>query len=474
MHSRFKITLSKAGGYIRSPYRRIRRLAESHPKTITIIKFATLYGIFWIDAWRKMDPDFGWHLKAGEITLRHGLPTHDIFTYTAPSFPWINHEWASDMVLYLIHSSFGFVGLATAYALLWTLPFWLLARKARLFTLILAACAVMPFSGIRSIAWSVLGFSILIRLLESKSRRAVLFIPLIFLVWANIHGGFVAGFALVGYYALRYRRPQLWVILAASTLMTFINPYGPRLYEEIARTMTDAKLHRQIREWMPFNLPLSSLTLVAIWLAGFLTFTKKRLRDWFSLGPILLAASLSSARHFPLFAITVVRDIDDFITKGRQLLPRHLDGRRRAIVVLFCACITAWLVVPVVVAFSKPVNREARYPHDTLVYLSEHSCDGRLFNAYHFGGYLIWKLPQVPVYIDGRMPSWRDEEGKRLVDNYFDSLRNDTVRHREFARYDIRCALLDARANKTTVRALQGEGWRVVSSDSASVLLIAP
>jgi hypothetical protein len=47
------------------------------------------------------------------------------------------------------------------------------------------------------------------------------------------------------------------------------------------------------------------------------------------------------------------------------------------------------------------------YPQNAIAYLKTRLPAGQIFSTYDWGGYLIWKLPEKKVFIDGRMPSWR-------------------------------------------------------------------
>ncbi len=67
------------------------------------------------------------HLKTGEYILENGtFPRHDIFSYTMPNKPWINHEWLSQVVFYAIYNKFGFDGLIILRALVVSSAFLLL------------------------------------------------------------------------------------------------------------------------------------------------------------------------------------------------------------------------------------------------------------------------------------------------------------------------------------------------------------
>src|SRR6266568_6224622 len=106
--------------YLAKLTKRVRLHLISHPDQITTVKLAIVFCLFWIICWGRLDLDFGWHLQAGNYIRQHGVPSHDIFTYTANTFRWADHEWGNDVFVSFIYQHFGFVGLTTIYAAIWT------------------------------------------------------------------------------------------------------------------------------------------------------------------------------------------------------------------------------------------------------------------------------------------------------------------------------------------------------------------
>jgi hypothetical protein len=311
----------------------------------------------------------------------------------------------------------------------------------------------------------------------SKSRAVLYSIPLLFLVWANLHAGFIAGFGILGFLAVKQRR-KIWLyILGASILASFINPYGPRLYVEIFRTLSDHELHNQINEWFPVHMPMLSWIFAILWASGFVLFTRKKLASWLNLSLILLLSALSANRNVPLFVVASVKDLNGNFSRALKVLPRGLDIPRKLIV-----CFSAGMVLSVVLLGAYEVyssvannNREADYPVQAVAYLTAHPCRGNLFNDYNYGGFLIWKLPSEPVFIDGRMPSWRDPSGHKYLDTYFSILKTPSVQKTQFKKYNIQCVLLGSKAsNYAIVKRLQKAGWKTAVQANYSYLLIAP
>jgi len=466
MHKRFMYIFSRL-------YHEAGHYASRHARIVSTLKIAIVFGLFYVHTWQRLDPDFGWHLTAGNYIRQHWIPSHDLFTYTAKSYPWINHEWASDVIVSWLYQIGGFIALTVVFAGLWTAAICLFRNKIKLGVLIVATLALLPYVSVRPMVWSLVFLALLIETINRKFKHKILYLPVLFILWANLHGGFIVGLAVIAYFIVK-KRQWLWVwLLLICTLVTFINPYGPRLYLEILHTLSDPALHHEITEWLYFHLPRITWFFIILWGVGFVLYDKNKLKNWFGLGPIFLIASLSASRNFPLFVVIGLRDID----KHSQLfrLPKDLDKFRKAIIALFILATIGIIGYFMYISYLPLHNREAGYPKQAIAYLQTHKCSGHLFNFYDYGGYVIWKLPSVPVYIDGRMPSWRDPEGKTYMKRYNDILDKSSVRKEEFTRYNIRCALLSSSSiHRRLNNSLRADGWSVASKGNGAVLLMAP
>ena len=458
-----------------SPVRRGIDFLAAHPRLRTLGQFAVLFALFFVVSWRKLDPDFGWHLQSGTYIRAHGVPAHDIFSYTAPHFAWINHEWGNDVIVSWLYGLGGYGLLAALYAGLWSAALVVAGCRARLGVLLLAAFAVLPYAGIRPTAWTVLFLALVFRAIWSSRRWLIWLLPLLFIPWANIHAGFVIGLGIILYSAAYYRRPALFGVLGLAALATFVNAYGPRLYVEVARTLFDPSLHQQIGEWAPLSFLSLADVFIIVWGAGGVLFEERSMWRWLRPSVLLVLASLSANRNVPLFVVSAVAECSRYMGVGAQTLAQS-GGKtlRRSLVfaALAIVLITAYWARSNV---WPPGNREAHYPQQAVAYLQMHACDGQLFNDYNYGGYLIWKLPSESVYVDGRMPSWKDNSGQKYMTRYYDLLAHPAQYQTEFQRYNIQCVLLGHnRRNAAMVVHLRDDGWRAAVQTPDSVLLLAP
>ena len=439
------------------------------------LAFSIVYLIYFIDSYSELDPDFGWHVKSGEQILNHGIPSHDIFTYTASDFPWIGHEWLNDSIVYILNNFGGYFALSLVFAGLWTLSMKIATGRASGMLPIIASISTIPFSGVRTLTWTMLGVATLLWVLRDKSKKYLNYTPLLFLVWSNIHGSFVIGFIIILYYALFSKSKKLLFLLILSSIASLINPYGWKVYEEIFRTLTDTTLRSNITEW-GFLRPNHIIILYPIvWLSGYIYFNNKGWRRFVSLPVLLFVLSLNSNRMFPIFVLVSLFDFFEFSKKFAHDLPKQINKIAKLIISVVG---TIFLIVPICIYLNEIKNlkfdRESDYPSRIASYLNENPCHGNTFNHYDFGGYLIWKVPIQKVYIDGRMPSW-SLNGLNYMQRYNDVLKNTDIRKNEFYKFNIKCAVLTKNGNLDSKirKELLAEGWIMIVSDERAALLVS-
>src|SRR4051794_1359767 len=182
------------------------------PSVADLIFFAVLLsftlgraasGLLW-------DTSTGWHIRNGENILRTlRIPHTDPFSYTMAGQPWYAWEWLWDAVNGVLHLQFGLSGVvlfcALVLALTFALTYLTVARRCGnsliavvLVLLALAASSIHMLARPHLVSWLLSIF--LVRELETAdgaSRRTFWTVPLIFACWADLHGGFIMGLALI-------------------------------------------------------------------------------------------------------------------------------------------------------------------------------------------------------------------------------------------------------------------------------------
>lgn len=323
-------------------------------KAISLLKNQRLYILtailcfilIFIKSYYSIDPDFGWHLQAGKYILNNGIPTYDVFTFTATNFKWINHEWLNDVLIYSIFKSGGYILTAMFFTSIWTFGLLIAKRTNMKFALILATVSVLPFAGIRPVAWTVFFIAILERIITTKKKWLQFILPALFLLWANLHGSFVLGLLILLLYQIFSAYKLRWYILLFSFLAVFVNPYGIYVFEEIIRTGADSQLRFKVTEWMPVLLPYVSVSYVAITVALVLAFKKRAWKAIFSIPSLTLLMTISSIRHLPVFVATSVRYLEHYqavlINKLKTIKPTEEINR-----VIWTSLSVLWIFVVV-------------------------------------------------------------------------------------------------------------------------------
>lgn len=402
-------------------------LSSSLLRWSTLI-FVLLFCLFWFKGVQFVDPDFGWHVRMGKLILTSGIPATDPFSYTMPSYPFVDHEWLLNVLLVKGFRSLGQISLAFLFSIIAISALYFssltIPKQARRFLLIplfLSGMILVNFIGVRTqvVTWAF--FSGLLFILRDPRMfdRWGWVIPLIFIVWANLHGGFPVGMvALLLFVFVRivFKKRVLWndiFIFVVSFAATFCTPYHWRLWWEVGMQITDGGLRWRILEWMP-GIFFSIMTLWAFVVLS-LVFVWKARKQFFLFDLLLygglFVAGLSSIRHIPLWifvAFPMTAQGLAFFAKKVETIPFALSRLRKVLIGFFLLCCLLALFDlqgMIVSLFQKKVV--ITYPDQAVSYLHTHPPKGKLFSTYNWGGYLIWKLPEQKVFIDGRMPSWR-------------------------------------------------------------------
>ncbi len=228
------------------------------PKLAHLIYLAVIYVAILAAASPLRSYDLWWHVQTGRwIFAHHQVPASDPFSYTSGSKPWIAHEWAFDILLAFIHDNLGLLGLIYFKTFIASVALVLLAWLCRrwqtsslLMVLVLggATICMIPWLNARPQIMLILFVVILLHILRSYQEgrhHAAWWLPLLFVVWVNFHGGFLIGFVIIAIFALGYLvdsaglhtrrglpairlRPLATLAAAAclALLATLLNPHG--------------------------------------------------------------------------------------------------------------------------------------------------------------------------------------------------------------------------------------------------------
>jgi hypothetical protein len=380
-----------------------------------------------------MDEDFWWHVSTGDwILSHHAVPLRDVFsTYTMNS-PWIAYTWLFDVLSSAIYRSYGLHGVLTLTTVL-TLSFvaavvLLLSQYGRMLRAIALGGLVFAASGTivtpRPWLFTCLFFVVELYMLlqaRTRGRAAWLFpIPLLFALWANLHIQFVYGLGVIGLFALEHpiatlwkwpssgpklRAGLFWALLAASTAATLLNPYGWRLYLVVAQYATQSVPLQVVKEMQAMQFRnVTDWSVLFLACGALLTIGGSRRRC--PLMMALLVVSLWFGFHtqrdgwfLAVVSALVMVYTGDPAEPGMQRI-----RLRQWMIALPVSTVLAFAVLSSAAVSPGALLDAAlkRFPIKASDYIQAHALQGPLYNSYSRGGYLTWRLPGMPVSIDGR------------------------------------------------------------------------
>lgn len=381
-----------------------------------------------------LDPDTFMHLATGRLVLAGQLPAVDTFSHTIRGTPWIAHEWLAATLMELVHRAGGMGLLVWATAAVPVLYLLLLDRTcrelgvhspiARTATLYVAACLTVNLVLARphmiSYLFLALTQYLLVRAWKRRESWPLIPLPVIFWVWANSHGGFILGaLPILGVGAelalearaelpgARARFHRLVLAVGLSVLATTINPHGPGLLLFPFQFGPRLQSEITIEEWRPSTFA-NARTFWQLIPVLVLVFARWPVPARGELIPAALSLFLAfqAARSVflvglfvgPLFARSLARACAGPGWSGR--LDAALFGWTARSRPALQVALVMLLILPRTLAGNWV--EDGRFPVLAAQLLRESRPPGPIFNNYNFGGYLIWALPEYPVFVDGR------------------------------------------------------------------------
>jgi len=388
------------------------------------------------------------------------IPKSDPFSFTFASKPWIAHEWLSELFIFGIFKLGGFSLLILIFSVVITATFlFSYLRSPEIskpylagFAVLLGAITSLPIWGVRPQMFNLFFISIFLLLLDSLRRsnniKWLIPIPLITILWVNMHAGFILGITIEIIYIFgflfetvlnKYHKKEkiskttqrsFWIlvcVLGASIFAALINPTGFRILAYPFQTLTDSSMQTYISEWFSPDFhqviwqPFAFLILILIG-AGMIgiqpiSITKVLLTLVFGYG------ALRSIRNIPLFAVVIIPVLAEQLSPLTKFIP---DEQKESHHFRYIASIALLaLIIILSLGFFQVTNNIERseaetFPKDAVTWIMENDPKGNLFNSYNWGGYIIWKLsPDHPVYIDGRADLYGKEFVLRYTEIYF-------------------------------------------------------
>ncbi len=385
------------------------------------------------------DADFGWHLRYGEYFLKTGEIMRDNqFSWQLPDYQWTNHSWGFDVFIAWIFNGHQFALVSLVGGLLVAISIFLLLPQAYSLSTGIALIVFWLFgnqlidNGLRSQYFSLLATAFLWRLIQQYiqpnhqplPQKLFILLPLLFTMWANLHGQFMLGIGVLGLACMvRFiqtkktaEKIQITFLVSLSITATLINPFTYRLWSTTIDHFNAPEL-KYINEWSPW--PLANIRMLFLlaytgifWYGAISTRQSRTL-----LLPLaaLTILALTQRRIIPYFLLTSLPILQAILD---QMLIKKVPISQLKTLVWTSAILlgtSAFFIVSSRQLFNQNWDR---YCH-TNVYCSEkvvdfmrnHHIQGKLWTAYRLGGHLIYRIPEIKPMVDGRMTIWRRPDG---------------------------------------------------------------
>jgi len=466
--------------------------------------------------------DYWWHMSSGRWIWEHGaIPNVDQFTYSYPQDEDIRRTvilqayYLGQVSFYFIYSWFGIWGLLLYKASLLTLPLWLLWRFLcfKGVDTIIALVILLPlplllhrFDELRAVVFSFIGAIAVLYLIElileklrdNKSAISYLVIlPVLMLLWANLHRGFLIGWVLLGAYLgyewLKFLAQkkgfttnslsinaigQFSAVAVLSIVITFINPNGVKPIIANSSELSGPFM-QVIDEYFPlwtyadlYNIHWMFFGCAVIAVSG-LYFILRARKDMYWVHAILFAGfayqGLITFRFSYFLGIMCVALAAAYYREITQTLMRRYAN---SVLIFAYALLLAvsWISVQRSAFMSSPWERQY-FPSAAVQYILQQRPPQQLFNAFEYGGYLGWKLfPDYKIFIDQRNLDYQvyQEYAKVQKGDYADV----------FAKYNIKTVLFYvkqpvlSRVPPIVAALINDQRWAVVYVDSIAIVLV--
>jgi hypothetical protein len=392
------------------------------------------------------DGDLARHLRHGQYMLQHGgLIRADPFSFTRYGQPFTGFEYGSQVLYALAERVGGLAGVAVLAGLLIALTYALLTRflLARGVDPLLACVITGLAIALGANQWtarphlfSFVAVVVLMSLLEGSARgwRPILAGAVLFGVWANLHGGFVYGFILIGLYLAGSVGELVWgdnqavwgsrvryygAIMATSVLVTLINPHGLELHRHLVGFFSTPFIRDNTAEFAsPDFHAADGKVLLALLLLSLVSLALHRRRPTL---PRLLVICVGVA-----FALIAYRNIPLFGLTALPLLALHLDDLWRRIpdpggvrgrfestagntaTLAWTLPVGALLAVLLMTGGKLGSLQLIRgefdstvFPVNAVAHARSERLEGRMFSEFTWGGYLVYAWPEQKIFIDG-------------------------------------------------------------------------
>jgi hypothetical protein len=459
--------------------------------SVSILVFTTLIVI---TSMTIVDADLWGHLRFGLDNLEAGQVLQvDPYSYLSGDQRWINHEWLAEVLFalsWLGAGSTGLILLKTVVGVLTLGMIYLYLIRREVSHLVAGSLVLVTWLGIfpaiatiRPHMFTILfaGITfIIIAKAEWGKYRWLWAAPIIFMLWVNSHGGFLAGLSFLGIWAVvhtvLHRQELLRIVppVLISFLSVLINPYGLDLIIFLLRTTTVPR--PEIVEWQPLNLvSFLGATYLILLTITILSIVISRREKRIPLLILLVVAALLpfiAVRHLPLFSLAVLLFAGEHIADAiLQIRPAARRTSKRPISIIILSLLIAigllifsyrnFLRIPI------PNQPDPFFPDKAVALLKDSAVTGNLAVEFNWGEYVIWHLgPGIQVSVDGRRETVYSDDIYKTNFSFLYGIHDwDSI----INNYDTHVVLVKKSQGAYNLMRMK-QGWELLYEDNISAL----
>jgi hypothetical protein len=460
----------------------------------------------------NFDGDLPRHLLLGRLIRETGsVPLTDTFSFRTVGYPSIPHEWLSQVLLSISNDILGLSGVVLLTALIVTVTWIIVYFEARrrsnhLFALLFVTALgfaasmihVLPRPHLFTYLFTAFWIVILERIKADKPR-SWWWLPILMIVWVNLHGMFVLGIILWGIYlagSWMENPSRKWFFLRSTKNMllggglslaaTFLSPSGFEIWDAVISLGSNTYITSRIPEYQSANFHLPGtwpfILLLLLTITAFARTPSKTGWTYILLTLSFTGFALYTSRMIPLFAIVIVpvaaRAAGDWFEADFST-SRLAQTEKNITLINASSNGSIWMLLLLLAVFLvfraggalDPGHRgnvfDARFfPVQAVDWLHEHPQNGPMFNEFDWGGYLLLKLSaRQQIFMDGHTHIY----GEALTREYETVTFLGNGWQEIMSRYQIKWAIV--RAESPIAQALKEEGWMTVYDDDTSTIL---
>lgn len=482
-------------------------------KLILIVILFSLLGALLLHSLNSIDQDIGRHLKSGQIIWEtKQIYKTNLFSFTEPNQPFINHHWLSEVVFYLLYIIIGLKGLIVFKAIIILIAFGFIFlsiyKKTGIWPLALSFLIGLPMliyrSDVRPEIFSYLFLSFFIfAIFRAKYREEykwLIALPLIQIFWTNMHIYFAIGPGLLLLFAVDLLISKnknlkkvllIFFIVTASILVNpnFISGATEPLF--ILRNYGYSIVENQsiffLRDYgtqiSDINLFEASLLFVAVsFIIAFKFHEKNNLLRKINFELLTMVV-------FSVMALKMIRNFGLYAFSSIPIAALNLSSIKIRNLKIIAGILLAISVISVFIIFniqnnnfyawfSSPKRFGLEIPDgasNAVEFIKQNNIKGPMFNNFDIGSFLIWKMyPEEKVFIDGRPEAYSVDFFEKI---YKPMQENSSLWQQYSEQYKINYVIFGYKdmtpwANLFLASISKNPNWPLIYADQTIVIFI--